>query len=106
VAALNRERAARDKPTMPLDMALHLGDVLYGNVGSPTRLDFTMIGPAVNEASRMEAMCGPLERSLLISRAFAEAMPPDGPDLIALGRHGLRGVREPVHLFTVEDPPA
>ncbi len=106
VAALNRERAARDKPTMPLDMALHLGDVLYGNVGSPSRLDFTMIGPAVNEASRMEAMCGPLERSLLISRAFAEAMPPDSPDLIALGRHGLRGVREPVHLFTVEDPPA
>jgi class 3 adenylate cyclase len=55
--------------------------------------------------SRLESMCDPLERSLLISEAFAKAMPEDGPELLPLGRHGLRSVREPVRLFTVENVP-
>jgi adenylate cyclase len=105
VADLNRSRSGDGRPVMALNVALHLGEVAYGNVGSPMRLDFTVIGPAVNEVSRLESMCDPLERSLLISEAFAKAMPEDGPELLPLGRHGLRSVREPVRLFTVENVP-
>lgn len=105
VAELNQTRRAAGQPTMALNVALHLGEVAYGNVGSPTRLDFTVIGPAVNEVSRLEGMCDPLERHLLISEAFANAIPEDGPQLLPLGRHGLRSVREPVRLFTVEEIP-
>ncbi len=105
VAELNQTRRAAGQPTMALNVALHLGEVAYGNVGSPTRLDFTVIGPAVNEVSRLEGMCDPLERRLLISEAFANAIPEDGPQLLPLGRHGLRSVREPVRLFTVEEIP-
>jgi class 3 adenylate cyclase len=54
----------------------------------------------VNEVSRLEGMCDPLERRLLISKAFADAIPEGGPSLLPLGRHGLSSVREPVHLFT------
>ena len=71
VADMNRERVAAGRPVMELNLALHLGDVAYGNVGSPMRLDFTVIGPAVNEVSRLESMCDPLERRLLISEAIA-----------------------------------
>jgi len=106
VSDLNQQRRDDGKPALVLDLALHLGEVLYGNVGSPSRLDFTVIGPAVNEASRMEAMCSPLDRNLLISSAFADSVPADrGPELVALGRHGLRGVRAPVELFTLAEVP-
>jgi len=105
VEALNRDRAAAGKPVMTLDLALHLGEVLYGNVGSPTRLDFTVVGPAVNEVSRLETMCEALDRGLIISRAFKDAMPADAPPLLPLGRYGLRSVRDPVELFTVETIP-
>lgn len=105
VSALNAERREKGEPVMPLNIALHLGDVMYGNVGSKTRLDFTMVGPAVNEASRMETMCNALERHLLISQAFADALPEGGNELLPLGRHGLRSVREPVHLYTMENVP-
>ena len=105
VSELNHKRRTADQPTMALNVALHLGEVAYGNVGSPTRLDFTVIGPAVNEVSRLETMCDPLERHLLISEAFAATIPESGPTLLPLGRHGLRSVREPVRLFTVENLP-
>lgn len=105
VEALNRERLAAGKPVMTLDLALHLGEVLYGNVGSPTRLDFTVVGPAVNEVSRLEAMCQALDRGLIISRAFKDAMPANAPELLPLGRYGIRSVRDAVELYTVERIP-
>ncbi len=101
VLEFNETRRAAAQPTMALNVALHLGEVAYGNVGSPLRLDFTVIGPTVNVVSRLESMCDPLERHLLISEAFAAAIPEGGPELLPLGRHGLRSVREPVRLFTV-----
>jgi adenylate cyclase len=67
--------------------------VLYGNVGAADRLDFTVIGPAVNEVARIETLCEPLGRSVLVSAELAAAIGQDGR-LVPLGRHTLRGVRE------------
>lgn len=103
VAALNARRRDAGKPVMEIDLALHLGDVLYGNVGSDSRLDFTVIGPAVNEASRIETLCKKLDRNLLISESFAAAATGCAGQLISLGHHPLRGVREPVELFTLAE---
>lgn len=102
VAKLNASRAAAGEPTMALDIAMHVGDVLYGNVGARNRLDFTVVGPAVNEAARIETLCTDLDQHLLISRSFVEAA--GAPDRFrSLGRHGLRGVREQQELFTLRD---
>jgi adenylate cyclase len=95
---LNEVREAAGKPIMEFGLALHLGEVLYGNIGARERLDFTVIGPAVNEASRIQALCRPLDRSVLISSSFQEAAGA-GYELESLGLHTLRGVREPRELF-------
>jgi class 3 adenylate cyclase len=85
---------------LPFGAALHLGEMLWGNIGAADRLDFTAIGPAVNLVSRLEGLCRPLERIVLISGAFAaEATAP----LIPLGTHGLRGITAPCAVFTVAD---
>jgi len=99
VEALNVDRRGAGQRATSLDVSLHIGRVLYGNVGSDTRLDFTVIGPAVNEASRIEALCEPLGQALLVSRAFAEAATASRDRLVSLGRHRLRGVREETELF-------
>lgn len=99
IEALNEGRRSAGQRTTSLDISLHIGRVLYGNVGSDTRLDFTVIGPAVNEASRIEALCQPLGQALLISQAFAEAATSSQDRLISLGRHRLRGVRDDTELF-------
>ena len=81
-------------------IGLHIGDVFYGNVGAPNRLDFTVIGPAVNLAFRIESMTKEVGRPLLASRAFADAAP---APLLSLGTHLLRGVAKPEELFTSSD---
>ncbi|MZR31110.1 adenylate/guanylate cyclase domain-containing protein [Sneathiella litorea] len=96
---LNKERRDADKPTMDLDIALHVGEVMYGNVGSETRLDFTVIGPAVNEVSRIEALCDDLGSSLLASGDFMRTCSNAVTSLRSCGYHQLRGVREPIELF-------
>jgi adenylate cyclase len=68
---LNRRRAADGKPATDMYLGLHVGAVFYGNVGSRERLDFTVIGPAVNEASRIAAMCRSVDQPVLMSSAFA-----------------------------------
>ena len=85
---------------LPLEagVALHYGDVVYGNIGSKTRLDFTVIGTAVNEATRIEALCRTLNRPLLVSADFAKIC--KCHPLVSLGRHHLRGVGEPQEIFT------
>jgi adenylate cyclase len=93
------ERLTDSRPTPGLDIALHVGTVQYGNVGTDTRLDFTVIGPAVNEAARIEALCKELGQSLLISEAFAEAATASRSHLVSLGHHRLRGVRDETELF-------
>jgi adenylate cyclase len=81
---------------LPLDVALHLGDVFYGNIGAGSRLDFTVIGPAVNEVARIETLCGALDRPLLMSAPLAACC---GEEVVSLGRHLLRGVAEPREIF-------
>jgi adenylate cyclase len=87
---------------MELDVAVHLGRVQFGNVGAGNRLDFTVIGAAVNEASRIEALSDELDRHLLISEAFAGAATSCTGRLVSVGRHRLRGVSLAQELFTVD----
>ncbi|WP_075223291.1 adenylate/guanylate cyclase domain-containing protein [Acuticoccus yangtzensis] len=84
-----------------LDVALHLGDVFYGNIGAASRLEFTVIGPAVNEASRIESLCGQLERDLLMSQSFARAC---SAPVASLGRFKLRGVEAEREVFARGEP--
>jgi adenylate cyclase len=101
---LNQRRAFEGLPTTEIYLGLHIGDVSYGNIGSKDRLDFTVVGPAVNEVSRIAAMCRSVDRELLVSEAFAEAMAePERAQLVSVGRYALRGVERPQHLFT-RDP--
>ena len=102
IRALGVERAANDRPVMDLDLALHQGDVFFGNVGSVDRLDFTVIGPAVNEASRIEALCSQHDQPLLMSEAFANAIGPSRERLVSIGRFMLRGVRSAQSIYTLE----
>lgn len=99
VAALNAERRAAGLPALELDIALHRGLVMYGNVGTGARLDFTLIGPAVNEAARLENLCAVLDRNLLASASFAAAAGTAAGRLVSLGCHSLRGVAEPREVF-------
>lgn len=104
MGAVNRLNAARSlagKPAAAVDLALHLGEVLYGNVGAVDRLDFTVIGPAVNEVARIESLCEPLGRRVLVSSDLATAIG-DDPRLEPLGRHMLRGVREAQEIYGLE----
>ncbi|MCW5752020.1 MAG: adenylate/guanylate cyclase domain-containing protein [Alphaproteobacteria bacterium] len=77
-------------------IALHLGEVFFGNVGAPERLDFTVIGPAVNVASRIEALCKGLGEPVLLTAPVARLL---RLPLRDLGRHRLKGVGEPVAVF-------
>jgi adenylate cyclase len=90
---LNGTRYEAGKPTAEVDLALHLGEVLYGNVGAADRLDFTVIGPAVNEVARIETLCEPLGRKVLVSAELAAVLG-DTRRLVPLGHHKLRGVHD------------
>ena len=89
-AALNANRIRRREPMIRLGIALHAGEVVYGNVGASRRLDFTVIGSAVNEASRMQGLCGTLNKDLLLSEYFCDLC---GRSTIILGSFELRGLK-------------
>ena len=102
IKALNAKRNASGLPATDTHVALHVGELLYGNLGSVRRLDFTVLGPAVNEASRMEALCASLEQSIIVSAAFAEAAGEAKNRLVSLGRYAMKGVARPQELFTLD----
>ncbi|WP_293864511.1 adenylate/guanylate cyclase domain-containing protein [uncultured Alsobacter sp.] len=99
--ALNAERSAAGRPVTTAYVALHAGEVFYGNIGSRDRLDFTVIGPAVNEVARIAGLCRSVDRDLLLSAAIHDALDPAiRDDLVSVGRYALRGMGEAQHLFT------
>jgi class 3 adenylate cyclase len=100
MAHLNAERIRQGLPPLAFGAALHLGEVLWGNIGAANRLDFTAIGPAVNLVSRLEGLCRPLQRTVLVSGELAAEV--DAP-LIALGTHVLRGVTAPCPVFALPE---
>ena len=103
VAQLNHRRARDSLPTTHVYVGLHIGEVFYGNIGSDERLDFTVVGPAVNEVARIAAMCRSAERNVLLSQAFADAMARlERGRLVSVGRYALRGVERPQELFTLD----
>jgi adenylate cyclase len=100
LSTLNARRDAERLPTTDVYIGLHIGEVFYGNIGSRDRLDFTVIGPAVNEASRIAGMCGSADRNVLMSHAFRAAL--GGDAAVSVGRYALRGVERPQELFTLD----
>ncbi|MBN9490822.1 MAG: adenylate/guanylate cyclase domain-containing protein [Alphaproteobacteria bacterium] len=101
IDTLNAARRSAGKLTAAVDLALHVGDVLFGNVGAVDRLDFTMIGPAVNEVSRIEALCARLGHRTLISAELAAAAQPGPGRLMSVGYHDLRGVRAEREIYAL-----
>lgn len=98
--AFNRGRNAVGEPSLASRLAIHIGEVLYGNIGALDRLDFTMVGPAINEASRMEALCKSLEVDVLFSQEF-QAVCTDKDQLESVGSFCLRGVQGTKEMFTL-----
>jgi class 3 adenylate cyclase len=100
MAQLDEERIGVGLPPLPFGVGLHLGSVMYGNIGAPDRLDFTAIGPAVNMASRIEGLYRSLNCPVLISEALAMRC---SQALVRIGNHSLRGVEGSVPLFTLPE---
>ena len=101
IAELKKRRMAENKPVTDMYLGLHVGKVFYGNVGSRERLDFTVLGPAVNEASRIAAMCRSVDQPVLMSAAFA-GVEDIKRRLVSVGRYALRGVAQAQELFTLD----
>jgi adenylate cyclase len=97
---LDEERREQGLPPLPFGAALHLGEMLWGNIGAADRLDFTAIGPAVNLVSRLEGLCRPLGKPVLVSGALAAET---NAPLIPLGTHQLRGIESPCAVFTLPE---
>jgi adenylate cyclase len=100
MAHLDKERQGQGLPPLPFGAALHLGEILWGNIGAADRLDFTAIGSAVNLVSRLEGLCRPLGKSVLVSGALAEQ---SDASLVPLGTHALRGIASACAVFTLPE---
>lgn len=98
MVALNERNHATSRAPLNYGIGVHVGDVMYGNIGSASRLDFTVIGPAVNMASRLEALTKQLGRTVLLSRDFAELVEKQF-ELEHVGKHEVRGFSDPIELF-------
>ena len=98
IAEANIEQRAKGKPEIGFGIGIHIGDLTYGNIGIPERLEFTVIGAAANEAARIESMTKELAIPVLISDTFASSY---GGQLESVGKHQLRGVENERELFTV-----
>lgn len=96
---LNQARRAEGRAPLVTKIALHIGEMMYGNVGAADRLDFTVIGPAVNTVARVQAVCGELAEPVLATRDFARLAP---TQMVSRGLHRLRGLAEPTELFALD----
>lgn len=103
VAALNARRTADERPATSAYVGLHVGEVFYGNIGSEDRLDFTVVGPAVNEVSRIASMSRSVDRELLASTEFCSSLDAAGRRyLVSTGRFALRGIGRAQDLYTLD----
>jgi adenylate cyclase len=103
LSILDARRMAEGRPVTQVYLGLHVGRVFYGNIGSDTRLDFTVVGPAVNEVSRVAGLCRSVERDIVVSPGIVESLPPgEQARFVSLGRFALRGVARPQELFTLD----
>ncbi|OAF15388.1 MULTISPECIES: adenylate/guanylate cyclase domain-containing protein [Bradyrhizobium] len=101
--ALNTRRAADGRPTTSAYIGLHVGEVFYGNIGSEDRLDFTVVGPTVNEVSRIASMSRSVDRELLASSEFYKGLDATGRRyLVSTGRYALRGIGRAQDLYTLD----
>jgi adenylate cyclase len=101
--ALNTRRSSEGRPTTTAYVGLHVGEVFYGNIGSEDRLDFTVVGPAVNEVSRIASMCRSVDRELLASSEFRDGLDATGRRyLVSTGRYALRGIGRAKDLYTLD----
>jgi adenylate cyclase len=101
--ALNARRSAEGRPVTSAHVGLHVGEVFYGNIGSEDRLDFTVVGPAVNEVSRIASMCRSVDRELLTSSDFCGGLDATGRKyLVSTGRFALRGIGRAQDLYTLD----
>jgi adenylate cyclase len=98
MVALNEKNSEIRRAPLNYGIGVHVGDVMYGNIGSRTRLDFTVIGPAVNMASRLESLTKQLGKTVLLSRAFADLVE-SGFGLERVGEYPVRGFSEVIELF-------
>jgi adenylate cyclase len=98
MVALNEKNSRTGRAPLDYGIGIHVGDVMYGNIGSRARLDFTVIGPAVNMASRLETLTKQLGRKVLLSRAFADFVKDDF-ELERVGEYPVRGFNDPMELF-------
>jgi adenylate cyclase len=101
--AINARRSTEGRPTTTAYVGLHVGEVFYGNIGSEDRLDFTVVGPAVNEVSRIASMCRSVDRELLASADFRAGLDAPGRRyLVSTGRFALRGIGRAQDLYTLD----
>jgi len=100
---VNARRSSEGRPVTSAYVGLHVGEVFYGNIGSEDRLDFTVVGPAVNEVSRIASMCRSVDRELLTSQAFRTGLDAAGRNyLVSTGRFALRGISGAQDLYTLD----
>lgn len=100
---LSERRGAEGLPIADVHLGVHVGDVFYGNIGSPDRLDFTVVGQAVNEVSRIAAMCHSVDRPILCSSELIALLPEhERTNFVSVGRFALRGVGSAKHLYTLD----
>jgi adenylate cyclase len=100
---LNDRRLKDGRPITTAYVGLHVGEVFYGNIGSQDRLDFTVVGPAVNEVSRIASMCNPIDREFLASSEFCKGLDATGRRyLVSTGRYALRGIGRAQDLYTLD----
>ncbi|WP_063692385.1 adenylate/guanylate cyclase domain-containing protein [Bradyrhizobium stylosanthis] len=100
MAGLNERNNGSGRAPLNYGIGVHVGDVMYGNIGSSSRLDFTVIGPAVNMASRLEALTKQIGRNVVLSRDFAELVQPKF-ELERVGKYEVRGFSDPIELFAL-----
>lgn len=100
LAALNTKRRESGEQSLEFGVALHLGELMFGNIGVPERVDFSVIGPTVNEVSRLEGLTKKLDRRILVSKPFADVLPVNWE---SLGSHQVQGVKTAMAVYAPPD---